>query len=301
MTTPNLDLDELVASQTQPHVPINSSLRRLDAAVNLSVIAIQNAPPEDGSPIVTPTDGDRYIVGTSPSGDWVGHANDIAAYIGTDWEFLSPQRGWLAYNRDDGDLYLYGDGSPLGWDVFAPGSVGGNGWTLVDTETASASSSLDFTVIDSAAYDQYMIVLEDLVLGTSGAELALVAGTGGGPTWDTAANYDFFISWHYGTSSTGTVSSAFVSATNDMRFGTVASGSSPHGKPMTGDALITGLPSGSYLRVSKGMTDVDGSGGLTSVRFSGVYNQTTDITGLRLIPSTGTITSGKARLLGRNF
>ena len=113
MTTPNLSLPELIASQAQPHVPVNSALRLLDvvAQPGAPVIAIQNAPP--GSP----ADGDCYIVGSSPTGAWVGHAADIAAYIGTSWQFLLPAPGWTVYNQATFSRWIYGTGSPsYGWD-----------------------------------------------------------------------------------------------------------------------------------------------------------------------------------------
>jgi hypothetical protein len=118
MTTPNLSLAELAASQSQPHVTVNSSLRRLDAAVNLSVISQTNTPP--GSP----ADGDRYLCGTAPTGAWVGHENDVAAYIGTGWQFLDPQIGWIAYNQAQAALYIFGTGSPEGWEVLETGGTG---------------------------------------------------------------------------------------------------------------------------------------------------------------------------------
>lgn len=52
-----------------------------------AVIDIQNDPP------VGPTTGDRYIVGTSPSGDWVGHGKDVTEYNGATWDFTTPSTG----------------------------------------------------------------------------------------------------------------------------------------------------------------------------------------------------------------
>jgi hypothetical protein len=115
MTTPNLTLAELAANQAQPHITSNSAIRRLDAIVQCSVISQTNTPP------VSPADGDRYLVGDTPTDDFVGHEQEVAAYIGTGWEFFTPQAGWLAYNQDDGDVYIYGTGSPAEWTVFAGG------------------------------------------------------------------------------------------------------------------------------------------------------------------------------------
>lgn len=117
MTTPNLDLDELVAAQAQPHLTVNSALRKLDALVQMAVASIANAPP--GSPV----DGERHIVGTSPTGAWAGHAGAIAYWVaGTfnEWRFLSAGPGWLAYVEALDKYYYFKPGSPDGaWIVTA--------------------------------------------------------------------------------------------------------------------------------------------------------------------------------------
>jgi len=59
MTTPNLSLDELAASQSQPHVTVNSSLRRLDGIVMLAVLSRETEVPV---PSPDPADGDRYLI-----------------------------------------------------------------------------------------------------------------------------------------------------------------------------------------------------------------------------------------------
>jgi hypothetical protein len=46
---------------------------------------------QQNDPPVTPADGDIYIVGSSPSGNWTGHANEIARQIaGAGWYFETP-------------------------------------------------------------------------------------------------------------------------------------------------------------------------------------------------------------------
>lgn len=59
--------------------PLGGTTTDLDPA-----IAQQNAPP--GSPIT----GDRYLVGTVPSGLWVGKAKNIAEWSGSAWVFTAP-------------------------------------------------------------------------------------------------------------------------------------------------------------------------------------------------------------------
>lgn len=124
MTTPNLSLPELVASQAQPHVTLNNALRRLDALVQASVISQTNTPP--GSP----AEGDTYIVGGSPTGAWAGHDGEIATLIGGGWTFTVPAAGWLVYDHDESAYYSCDGGSPPSWSVFSGGG-GGGGETYV--------------------------------------------------------------------------------------------------------------------------------------------------------------------------
>lgn len=62
------------------------------------------------SPPSTPTIGDRYIVGTSPSGAWAGHANDIAVWKGTAWTFIAAQPGLSEWIADERAHNVYFDG-----------------------------------------------------------------------------------------------------------------------------------------------------------------------------------------------
>jgi Protein of unknown function (DUF2793) len=109
-TTPILDILELVASQTQPHIPVNEAIRTLEVFGQLAVIAIENTPP-------AVVDGNSYIVGDAPTGDWAGYARWIAYGVGGGWRYALPRNGWLAYNQDDELYYRYvGLGSPTSWE-----------------------------------------------------------------------------------------------------------------------------------------------------------------------------------------
>lgn len=60
-----------------------------------------SAPPDD------PSKGDRYIVGASPTGDWAGHADDIAEWNGSAWIFTTAFEGMITYVMDEDELYEY--------------------------------------------------------------------------------------------------------------------------------------------------------------------------------------------------
>ena len=86
--TGRLGLPYILASQAQKEVTHNDGLNRLDAFVTPIVADILDAPP--GSPAV----GDLYIVGTSPTGDFAGHENELAQYLTGGWAFYSPFK-WM--------------------------------------------------------------------------------------------------------------------------------------------------------------------------------------------------------------
>lgn len=119
MTTPILGLDELAASQSQPHVPLNAALRALEVFGQICAQSLSTA-----SPPGSPAEGDVYIVPSGATDSWAGHSFEVAYYSGG-WQFLTPRIGWVAYVDDEDDYFRYSAGSPSGWDLFAPGSSGG--------------------------------------------------------------------------------------------------------------------------------------------------------------------------------
>ena len=116
MTTPILGIDELVASQAQPHLTLNTAIRLLEAAASLSVTEQTNTPP------VSPVEGDRYIVGLAPTGAWVAHENEVAYYSGGAWRYITPTPGLTALNQSLAAFVAYGlVSSPVAWDVLPIG------------------------------------------------------------------------------------------------------------------------------------------------------------------------------------
>jgi hypothetical protein len=139
--TPNLALPEIAPSQAQKHVTHNEALVILDALVQLSVKDRNlNAPP--GSPV----EGDRYIIGPSPTGAWATHAGKVAYWDSTSWVILTPNEGWSAW-VDDENVQLFWDGSS--WTTPTPSSG------VVATSPFGAKSEF--------------LILEEELTGLSGA------------------------------------------------------------------------------------------------------------------------------------
>lgn len=81
-TSPDLGIPYIAGQQAQPEVTHNDALNMLIALQKGAIDKDLNAPP--GSP----SNGDVYIVGGSPTGAWAGKANKIAIYATNAWTFV---------------------------------------------------------------------------------------------------------------------------------------------------------------------------------------------------------------------
>ena len=100
--TPNLSLPYIDVNAAQREVVHNEAIRALDALVQLSVLDRSLATPPG-----SPADGQRWIVAASPTGDWSGHANHVAAWQDSAWRFFVPRTGWLVFVIDEGLLVVW--------------------------------------------------------------------------------------------------------------------------------------------------------------------------------------------------
>jgi hypothetical protein len=126
-------------------VDFRKLLRAIDVLLQGAVISkTLTAPP--GSP----ANGDRYIIGASPTGAWAGQAKSITVWT-TDnpttpsglWEFYPPKAGWLVYNVADTTVYTY---SGSAWVALAGGGGGATAFTGLTDVPASYSGAGGKTV-----------------------------------------------------------------------------------------------------------------------------------------------------------
>ncbi len=87
------------ATEVTYQSPVNSigTLAWQNAVANRTT----NTPP--GSPSI----GDRYIVGPSPTGAWAGNSNYIAQWTGTTWVLFAPSAGQVVFSVADNAWYDY--------------------------------------------------------------------------------------------------------------------------------------------------------------------------------------------------
>jgi hypothetical protein len=142
LTTTHLSLPLIAPAQAQKHVPHNEAIWALDALTHLSVPqAERNDPP------AVPVDGGRHIVGPAPTGDWAGHAGEVAVRRDAAWLFLVPRAGWVAWAEAEGALLVH-DGA--GWAVQG-GAGGGGGGTPGRVPELGIGTDADATNVLSVA------------------------------------------------------------------------------------------------------------------------------------------------------
>ena len=174
----------------------------------------------------------------------------------------------------------------------ANGTGGGGGPVLISTLTASNSASLQWITLGTT-YAAYMLVFKGLVPATTGSALLCQIGEGATPTWQTSVGS--YIVNGYSTSGTG--------ATGVNTGYTVTGTTSTTAWVTQGDGVI-------YI-YNIGLTGVFTTftstsifmGSATTANFahlSGAFtgDSTTAKTAIRLIASSGNITSGTASLYG---
>lgn len=68
---------------------------------------------------LTPLNGDRYIVGTSPVGVWSTQTNKIAEYVASSasWNIVTPLEGFLIFDKNTAEVYYF-DGT--NWILLVP-------------------------------------------------------------------------------------------------------------------------------------------------------------------------------------
>lgn len=106
--TTHLALPFIEAAQAQKHVTHNEGLQLLDVLVQLSVSARNQ-----GAPPVSPSEGQRFLVGAGATGAFAGKDLQIATFLAGAWTFLVPQAGWRVYVEAEQVLLVY-DGAAWG-------------------------------------------------------------------------------------------------------------------------------------------------------------------------------------------
>lgn len=113
----NLSLSYVMGQQSQKHVTVNESFRRLDALVQSTAASrIESVPPHP------PQEGINYILPNdiNDAGSlWDGFSqNSIAAFQDGAWVEIIPKEGWRVFIQDENALLVFHDST---WGVISGG------------------------------------------------------------------------------------------------------------------------------------------------------------------------------------
>jgi hypothetical protein len=98
----HLQLPYIQPAQAQKHVTHNEAIELLDVIVQLTVQGFAA-----DTPPATPSEGETWALGATPTGVWAGQAQQIASWRAGGWIFIAPVAGWRAYSVTDVQTRVY--------------------------------------------------------------------------------------------------------------------------------------------------------------------------------------------------
>lgn len=150
--TPRFGLPLIEAGQAQKELFHNEAITLLETLAQPVVQDVgENTPP------AAPLEGQSWLVGGAPGGDWTGHADAFATWTAGGWRFVAPPEGMCAWvvglglwARWSGDAWITG-AVPAAAIVIGgrqvigaqrPAIAAPNGGTVVDAGARSAVSAI---------------------------------------------------------------------------------------------------------------------------------------------------------------
>lgn len=156
-----------------------------------------------------------------------------------------------------------------------------SGLVYLGTQTASSSATLSFTSLISATYDDYVVLVDNIVAATSGDNFTMITSTNNGSTYS-ASGGDY----------SGGLSSAAVRVTNALDADT------SHG--VSGEIKLYNLNSTTKRKIfiSSMAYYIETAGTLAGLATYNARESTADIDAIRFLMSSGNMVSGVIRLYG---
>lgn len=196
------------------------------------------------------------------------------------------KHGFAPKYPNDATKYLDGTGA-----YTVPAGGGGSGSCVwLQRQTASSSATVDFASFISSTYTVYLFEFQDIIPATDNTNFLMRAGTGGGPTYDTGANYGY---GDFRFAPAGSASNGASSGQNQIDL------SGNGGIDNGANSSLSGFlkmynPSGTagYRRFVGELGYTDNSGTIVGNLVNAQYQTTTAITAVRFFMASGNIASG---------
>lgn len=119
------------AGQAQKEVTVNESLVLTDFLLHCAVDGVRDTPP------VAPAEGELWLIGANPVGDWVERSGQLAGWSGGGWRYIYPRAGMRIYDRTKSAFCLYNGG----WH-FAITPAEPQGGAMVDVEARACIANI---------------------------------------------------------------------------------------------------------------------------------------------------------------
>lgn len=179
-----------------------------------------------------------------------------------------------------------------------PETATSSGLVLLDTKTASSSSTLNFTAF-SSTYDNYLFKFDALIPSTGGAfNFAMRTSTNGGSSYDSGSSYAWVKTIHNSGSTTTTTTASDSSTAWEL----AANNDLNTGQQFSGDLELFDVNNSSNWTSGSSRIVMNrtggGSGKFNRYLVEGGYFGTTVVNAVQFLFTVGNITSGKIYMYG---
>jgi len=187
-------------------------------------------------------------------------------------------------------VFVYGASGTTATNMSAVGDM-----VLLSSQVASNSTSIDFTSVMSSTYKSYKLIIISAIAATTTSNMTMIFSTDNGSNWDTTSgSYAFYnsVNKHATTStdtSLGNASTTNIELSNSNDATNIMSFLVDIANPNVANAIFTKVLGSYYNTVGSAYVTVSGGG---------IYTPAQDVDAIRIIMSSGNITSGIFKLYG---
>lgn len=129
--TPRHALPLLFSGQAEKEFYVNEAHALTDALLHCAIEGIGDTPP------AAPDEGDCWLIGPAPTGEWTGQSGRIASRQFGNWLFAGPRDGLTVLNRSTGQILRF----HAGW-IAPTAPAAPTGGTTVDSQARAAVAAL---------------------------------------------------------------------------------------------------------------------------------------------------------------
>lgn len=274
-----------VPHQSQPAIGDISGLGTGVATALGVAVGSAGAPVVNGGALGTPSSGTLTNATGTASGLTAGTAtaaNGLASATTT----VSVS---AATAPASGQVLTATSGTAATWQT--PAAGGSGALTLISTQTASNSAALQWTNLPTT-YNDLELKCQGITPAAN-AGLNIQVGEGAGPTWETSSYTYAVLIW---SSSSSVVSPQGNGGASSIQ---LVGNNAVNGGTAIVDANIANVASSTTYKFILAHTGFSNSGSLLMASASGEYvGDTNPVTAIRVLMSTGNITSGTCSLYG---